>query len=252
MKRFVLVIFALILTVVFVACSESDAKQPEQDAAKQETQKSDAQKQENLEQETPEPLPALEDIDFSVSSTLVSVGYSVEHASQIQQILLQVGVTEIKIDRMTGEAETGLNSVVCFPNGESDSDRRFYFTTEDGALFYAGFGNEDLYDSDKGGFLKSYADVHVPETEVTVEVYELLRQQATEDVKLCLSHPDTADFSALSWGIGRSDDRYKIIGSVTAKNSFGVEDEVLFSVWYVVTDGAPMLEGIALNGIRVK
>ena len=197
-------------------------------------------------------LEELGQIDTKITDVLIESGYSLEHASMIQEILNMVGIESIEIESMTGQAEEGLNSVVCYPNDYTDRDRRFYFTTEDGVLFYAGFGDEDLYDSEKGGYLKDYGDVHVPEKEVTLEVYEKLRSLATEEVKNCLNYPNTADFGSLNWGIGRSDDNYQIVGSVTAKNGLGVEEEISFSVWFVSENDSFSVEGIALNGIRVK
>lgn len=197
-------------------------------------------------------LEELGQIDTEITDVLLENGYLLEHASMIQEILNMVGIESIEIQSITGQAEEGLNSVVCYPNGHTDRDRRFYFTTEDGVLFYAGFGDEDLYDSEKGGYLKDYDDVHVPEKEVTLEVYEELRSLATEEVKNCLNYPNTANFSSLNWGIGRNDDNYQIVGSVTAQNGLGVEEEIPFSVWFVAGDNSFTLQGISLNGLRVK
>ena len=65
-------------------------------------------------------------------------------------------------------------------------------------------------------------------------------------------YPDTADFGALDWKIGRSDEKYQILGKVTAKNGFGVKDDILFSVWFVANGTEYTVEGISLNGVRVK
>lgn len=197
-------------------------------------------------------MEALESIDTGITITLSEAGYTVEHASLIHEILNTVGINKIEIENMTGTPESGLNAVVCFPNGYTDRDRRFYFTTEDGILFYAGFLDEDLYDSDKGGFLKSYEDVHVPEKEVSIEIFETLRELAAEEVKGCLNHPQTADFGYFDWAIGRSDDKYMIIGKVSAENSFGVPDELIFNVWFLKNGDSFITEGIAFNGERVK
>lgn len=199
-----------------------------------------------------EPLDDLEQIDNAVTDALIASGYSIDHASIIQEILNTVGITEIEIENMTGEAESGLNSVVCYPNGHVDRDRRFYFTTEDGVLFYAGFLDEDLYDSENGGYLKNYSDVHVPQKEVTLEVYQELQSLATIAVEQYLNYPNTANFSAFDWKIGRSDEKYQIIGKVTAKNGFGVKDDMFFSVWFISDNTGYTIEGISLDGIRVK
>ena len=197
-------------------------------------------------------MEPIEPIDSVITSTLTQAGYTLEHASKIQEILNTVGVTGIFIENATGEAETGLNAVVCYPNGYTDRDRRFYFTTEDGVIFYAGFLGEDLYDSEKGGFLKSYEDVHVPEKEITIEVYESLRSLSEEAVEECLNYPNTANFGMLDWGIGRSDEKYQVVGKVTAKNGFGVKEEMGFSVWFISSGGVYSVEGVSLDGVRVK
>lgn len=194
----------------------------------------------------------LDDINTAIVEILVGVGYSVDQASVIQKILNTVGITSIQIENMTGEAASGLNAVICYPNGYTDRDRRFYFTTEDGELFYAGFLNEDLYDSDKGGFLRSYTDVHVPETEITLEIYNDLRGLAEEAVKSNLNYPSSANFGAFDWRIGRSDDKYKIQGKVSAKNGFGMKDELYFGVWFIAQDNSFDIEGIVIDGTRVK
>ena len=155
---------------------------------------------------------------------------------------------------MTGQAGSGLNAVVCYPNEfVDDEEHRFYFTTDNGELFYAGFLNEDLYDADKGGYLKSYSDVHVPETEVTIEEYDYLTEEAKRQVKLLLNYPNTADFGMFDWGVGRSDEHYKIIGKVSAKNGFGGSQDIFFGVWFIKNEsGRFSLEGIEFNGVRVK
>lgn len=197
-------------------------------------------------------LPEPEEVDTGMVKALMDMGYSVEQATEIQSILNTVGVTSIRLYGMTGEAQKGLNSVVCYPNGESDDNHRFYFTTEDGVLFYAGFLSEDLYDSEAGGFLKKIQDVHIPETTCDMDTYVKLQAMAEDAVKSYLTHPDSADFDLLSWGIGRKDNRYKIIGSVDASNSFGVQDKIHFQVWFIEKDGKFEIEAISIDGVRVK
>lgn len=192
------------------------------------------------------------DIDTGLIEALLEAGYSVEQSTEIQQILNTVGITSIEIENMTGEAQSGLNSVVCYPNGLTDRNRRFNFTTDNGKIFYAGFLDEDLYDADKGGYLKSYDDVHVPETKVDLATFDELQILAVEDVKQNLNYPNTADFDSFAWAVGRSDDEYKIIGTVSAKNAFGVKDDIHFGVWYKKNGEAFDFVGMEFNGARVR
>lgn len=196
----------------------------------------------------------LPEVDSDIVEKLTAAGYTVEHATQMQQILNTVGITSIEIYGASGAgtAESGLYAMTCYANGSTESKSRFTMTTEDGVVFYIGFLDEDLYDTDQGGFLKKYTDVHIPETEVDWDTYYTLQELAIEEVKGCLNYPNTADFKELSWGIGRSDENYKIVGKVSAKNGFGVKDDIYFAVWFVDQNGAFVVEGVTLNGSRVK
>lgn len=194
----------------------------------------------------------LMDIDSNMIKILTTAGYTLEQASEIQKILNTVGIKSIEIESMTGKATEGLNAVVCYPNGLKDRNRRFHFTTNNGTLFYAGFLNEDLYDSEKGGYLKSYGDVHVPETKIDIDTYNRLQMLATETIKTYLKYPSSSDFDNLAWGIGRSDNKYKIQGKVSAKNGFGVKDDLFFSVYFVQKDNDFSIEGVVIDGTRVR
>lgn len=192
------------------------------------------------------------EIDTSMMTELTKSGYTLEQSSQIQQILNTVGIESIKVEKMTGDAQTEINSVTLYPNGYTDDNRKMWFTTEDGVLFYAGFLNEDLYDSEKGGFLKSYADIHVPETKIDFETYGKLQTLATEAVKSNLKYPSNSNVDEFSWGIGRSDDKYKMQGSVSAENGFGIRKDLFFCVWFIETENGFDVEGITIDGKRVR
>ena len=192
-------------------------------------------------------------IDTSMIDTLVELGYSNKQASDIKEILNTIGIDEISVYGKTGEAQKGLNAVVCYANGSKDGDRRFRFTTEDGVLFYAGFLDEDLYDTSKGGFLKKYQDVHIPESYVSGSVYSTLQNMAVEKIKTYLNHPLTADFGAFDWRVGRKDELYMIRGTVEAKNSFGVKDELFFNVWFEDKgDESFVITNVAIDGVYVE
>lgn len=194
----------------------------------------------------------LVDIAADMMKVLKNAGYTLEQAGDIQRILNTIGIQSIEIYKMTGVATEGLNAVICYPNGLNDQSSRFTFTTDNGILFYAGFLGDDLYDSELGGHLKSYEDVHIPETKIDIDTYTKLQTLAIDNVKNYLNHPSSASFNNFAWGIGRSDDKYKIIGEVEAQNSFGVKDDLIFSVYFIQTDGKFLIEGIVIDGIRVK
>lgn len=246
MKKGKLVLMLVFLVALCVSCGNKNSELPSSSNAV------------NSSNETPaysipeKKMQNIETIDDSITALLMESGYSVEHASKIQEILNTLGIDTISIDNMTGEAEKGLNSVVCCPNGLTDRDKRFFFTTEDGELFYAGFSEEDLYDSNNGGFIKSYNDVHIPNKEVSLDTYNVLCQLAEDAVKNCLNYPETANFHTLSWKIGRSDEKYQIKGEVTAKNGFGVKEKIGFSVWFTDLGDSFNIDGISLDGVRVK
>ena len=195
---------------------------------------------------------SLPEIDNGIVDKLTEAGYTIEHATEIQGILNACGITSIDIYFQTGEAEKGLNAMSCYANGSKEDKSRFTVTTEDGVPFYVGFLNEDLYDKDQGGFLMKYTDVHIPETKVDMDTYTTLQGLAVKAVEGCLNYPTTANFKELSWGIGRSDDKYKIIGEVSAKNGFGVKDDISFGVWFKKVNNSFIVEGVTLDGIRVK
>ena len=197
-------------------------------------------------------LGELVDIAADMMKVLTDAGYTFEQASDIQKILNTIGIQSIRIYKMTGVATKGLNAVICYPNGLTEQSSRFNFTTDNGILFYAGFLGDDLYDSELGGYLKSYEDVHIPETKIDIDTYDKLLILAIDNVKNYLNHPSSASFNNFAWGIGRSDDKYKIIGEVEAQNSFGVKDDLIFSVYFIQTDGKFLIEGIVIDGIRVK
>ena len=195
--------------------------------------------------------PAPAEIDTRISEVLIEKGYTVEHATAIQEILNTIGIESIAIENMTGKPEEGVNCVISFPNGYTARDRRFNFTTEDGVLFWAGFLDEDLYDTDQGGYIQNYSDVHVPEKDVTSAEFAALITHAEPAIKAYLNYPDTANFKQLSYRVGRSDNLYQLSGSVQAQNGFGVKDTINFSVRFEKDGTKFQITAIVMYGVRV-
>lgn len=244
MKKFSLVLLGIVMSFLLISCGSTTdipsepSVSPEVDENASAFELSDGV------------LENLEQIDSQITSVMISKGYVMEHASFIQEVLNTVGIESIDIENMTGKAEEGLNSIVCYPNGYTDRDRRFFFTTDNGIIFYAGFSDEDLYDN--GTYLKNYGDVHVSEKKITLDVYSEIQELATQYVESCLNYPNSADFGAFDWAAGRSDDKYMVVGKVEAKNGFGVKEKIPFTVWLRAENESYVLEGVALNGVRVK
>lgn len=190
--------------------------------------------------------------ESAMLKTLMDFGYTKEHALDIQEILNAIGIDSITLFAMTGEAESGLNAVICYANGSEDEDSRFTFTTENGVMFYASFLGVDLYDIEQGGIIGNYKDVHIPETDIDVDT-SLELQIFTEDIVLsCLKYPSTASFSTWDWGFGRSDDNYQVVGVVNATNGFGVPSDMAFSVWFTRTETGYTVDSVVIDGQKLR
>ena len=192
--------------------------------------------------------------EVSIAEVLTDVGYSTEHAAEIQGVLDSVGITSIEIFSMTGEAENGLNAMICYPNGSDEDISRFTVTTENGVVFYVGFRDEDLYDSSQGGVLKQYSDVPVPETEVS-SAAETSLMMMTENVALQISnYPTTVKFDTFAWGFWRNDRVYAVQGTFTCTNAYGVKEEhVLRLVCETSEDNSSIsAKEVYLDGTLIK
>ena len=192
--------------------------------------------------------------DFGIETTdkLRELGFTVEEATSIYNIFVKIGVNQISdVQKGAGTGIDNLQSFVAIAN--NDKQLKFYFTVENRQLYYAGFRDAALYDSTEGGVLKNIGDVHIPKTDVDANTYSQLQVMSQNIVKQYLNYPNTAKFPWLDgWGVGRSDDNYRISGKVTAKNGFGVESEMTFSVYFLKTNDTFTVEAVVIDGQRVK
>lgn len=192
--------------------------------------------------------------DFGIETTdkLRELGFTVEEATSIYNIFVKIGVNQISdVQKGAGTGIDNLQSFVAIAN--NDKQLKFYFTVENRQLYYAGFRDAALYDSTEGGVLKNIGDVHIPKTDVDANTYSQLQVMSQNIVKQYLKYPNTAKFPWLDgWGVGRSDDNYRISGKVTAKNGFGVESEMTFSVYFLKTNDTFTVEAVVIDGQRVK
>ncbi len=197
------------------------------------------------------------DINISIDDKMVkqfmNLGFNIEEATEMQHTFYQMGINSIN-DIHSGNTNPDINKLVAFVAIANNNDKqKFYFSIENRKMFYAGFTNEDLYDSTKGGVLKNINDIHIPETKVSTTDYSTLQVLAQDEVKKYLNYPNTASFPLYDgWGIGRSDDNYKVIGKVNSKNGFGVESKINFSVWFIKNNNDFTVDAVVIDGIRVK
>ena len=193
-----------------------------------------------------------EDFGINTINELKQLGFDINEASEIYNLFLKFGVNNISDVKIgSGTSIDELMSFVAIAN--NDSNLKFYFTVENRQLYYAGFLNEDLFDSTKGGVLKSINDVHIPKTEISVSTYAELQVLAENTIKQYLKYPSTAKFPIYDgWGIGRKDDEYQINGKLTAKNGFGVEDDMSFTIWLTNENNKFIVEAIVIDDTRVK
>lgn len=91
---------------------------------------------------------------------LIETGYSPENAAGIAEVLNSLEIYSVDIYfQSTTDVENGLCSITGFPNGSNNYDEVFYFTTENGVVFYVGFTDYDLYDTDlHDGFIMTYTE----------------------------------------------------------------------------------------------
>lgn len=197
-------------------------------------------------------LDKTESVRGDIYEKLVEDGYTAENSAKIQEVLNMVGIERIEIENMTGEPESGLNTVVFYPNGETEENRRALFTSDNGEIFYVGFLDEDLYDKDNGGYLKSYNDVHIPEAEVSYEAETVLMMIAEDVAKSVANNPSTVDFKTMLWGFKREDDKYTVSGTFECANSFGVEEEHEITVACIAEDGKMKAREVWLDGVKIK
>ena len=192
--------------------------------------------------------------ELSIVDTLVAVGYSEGNASFAQGVLNSVGITSIKIDTMSGEAESGLNAMVCYPNGMKKDGSRVTVTTENGLVFYVGFRGEDLYNVSRGGVLKQFSDIPIPETDVSSDAEISLMMMAENVAKQIANYPATVDFKTFEWGFWRNDRVYAVQGTFTCTNAFGVEEEhVLRLVCETSEDNSSIsAKEVYLDGVLIK
>lgn len=173
---------------------------------------------------------------------LISFGFTEGEATENAKILMQCGVPTISVCEPTDPNAT-IDGLVSY-RGKLDDDRTIWFTVENRKIFYVSLNGEDLYDEDKGGYLKNFNDVHIPETDVSVAVADTLRNK-TETV---LDGYFTSSRYYDAWAYGREDNQYMVQCQAT-DGSILTSNWINCRVWFEQQDnGEFTVTGVQING----
>lgn len=186
-------------------------------------------------------MPEIEIGNDQFVQCLMTFGFTNDEAIENAKILKQCGIPTIAICEPV--SDESIDNLVSF-RGELDDDRTFWFTVENRKIFYVSLNGEDLYDEDKGGYLKNFNDVHIPETDVSVTVADTLRNK-TETV---LDGYFTSSRYYDAWAYGREDNQYMVQCQAT-DGSVLTSNWINCRVWFEQqSNGEFTVTGVQING----
>ena len=230
------------------------------------SEKVDGGKSETAQTETapPEPPDTIETADEIVGETvdelipeitaetnpfvekLVSFGFTEEEATENAKILIQCGIPTISVCEPTDPNAT-IDGLVSY-RGKLDDDRTIWFTVENRKIFYVSLNGEDLYDKDKGGYLKNFDEIHIPETTISVTVSDELRNKTESVLDGYFASSRYSD----AWGFAREDNQYMVQCQAT-DGSMLTSNWINCRVWYEQQDrGDFVVTGVQINGKQYK
>lgn len=184
--------------------------------------------------------------DDGIRDKLVSFGFTDEEATGVREILLKCGIDNIDAAEETDPNAT-IDGLVAF-RWEMDDKRTVWLTIENREVYYIGLNGEDVYDRDNGGFLINVDDIHIPESEVSTDVWHTLVSRT--EVLLDGYFVNAQWYDA--WGVGRSDDQYMVRCEVLAKNKLGIEDWIFATVWYEYDGSEYNVTNVQIDGVMYK
>lgn len=185
-------------------------------------------------------------VSDGIREKLVSFGFTEDEAVSVRDVLLKCGINDITNAKATDPSAT-IDGLIAF-RWEMDDKRTVWFTVDNREVIYIGLNGVDVYDKDKGGFLISVDDVHVPESDVSLNVRDTLIGK-TESV---LSSYFVNALWYDAWGVARSDDQYMVQCEVYAQNKLGIKDWVVAKVWYEYDGSEYNVTAVVIDGKRYK
>lgn len=97
-------------------------------------------------------------------------------------------------------------------------------------------------------YKRGYEPYPISDYIVDSSVSSELQTKSKEYIKKQLNYPATANFPLLDWSIGRERNQYSVSSKVTAKNAFGVKEEIQFKLIYLVGDDTATMLYCELGG----
>ena len=187
-------------------------------------------------------LPEMENL----IQELMEIGFTEEEATEYREIFLKCGINTIAGAKPTSTTAT-INDLVAY-RIVLDDDRTLWFTVDKRELFYIAMNGVDLYDTDKGGFLITIDDVHIPEKEISASV----RDDLELNTQLILDNYFVKAIWYSNFSCGRSDDNYVVRCDVYAENRMGFKDTVPAYVYYEYDGTDFKVTAISIDGVRYK
>ena len=189
----------------------------------------------------------LQDIESdNLVNELKEIGFTDEEADEYRKVFLKCGINSILGAEPTSTTAT-IDDLVAY-RMVMDDDRTVWFTIDKRELFYIALNGTDVYDADKGGFLISIDDVHIPENDISIEVGGELELKT----RSVLDQYFVNALGYSNFAFSRSDDKYAVRCEVRAENRLGVKDTILAFVYYEYNGTEFIVTAVSIDGVRYK
>lgn len=240
-KSKVALIMSLLL-VCAVGCSNNSQTNTGDSENTEISSVSETMSEEVIGEPVDESIPEVDSKTDPFVEKLMSFGFTESEAKDNAKILEQCGIPTIDICEPA--SNESIDNLVVF-RGVMDDDRTIWFTVESRRIFYVSLNGEDLYDEDKGGYLKNFDEVHIPESSISVEVADTLRNKTESVLDRYFASSRYYD----AWGYGREDNRYGV-QCQASDGSLLTSNWLYCYVWYDQQDnGEFTVVGVKINGI---
>ena len=231
-----------ILLVCAVGCSNKTQTSTEDSQNIETSSASETMSEEVVGEPVDESIPEIDSKVDPFVEKLMSFGFTESEAMDNAIILEQCGIPTIDICEPA--SNESIDNLVVF-RGVMDDDRTIWFTVENRKIFYVSLNGEDLYDEDKGGYLKNFDEVHIPESSISVEVADTLRNKTESVLDSYFASSRYYD----AWGYGREDNRYGV-QCQASDGSLLTSNWLYCYVWYDQQDnGEFTVVGVKINGV---